>query len=59
MEPVEALVIETIYLDAFLIENPSVAVALLRGVVQRLREVQDRMEGGDRKPPKTTCEMRR
>jgi hypothetical protein len=24
-----------------------VAVALLRGVVQRLREVQDRMVGGD------------
>jgi CRP-like cAMP-binding protein len=51
MEPVVALVIETIYLDPFLIENPSVAVALLRGVVQRLREVQDRMVGGD---PKAT-----
>ena len=46
-EPVEALVIETIYFDAFLMENPSVAVAILRGVVERLRELQERMEGGD------------
>jgi CRP-like cAMP-binding protein len=45
-EPVEALVIETIYFDPFLIQNPSVAVALLHGVVERLREVQDRVDGG-------------
>lgn len=49
IEPVEALVIETIYFDPFLIENPSLAVAILHGVVERLREVQDRMEG--RHPP--------
>jgi CRP-like cAMP-binding protein len=43
-EPVEALVIETIYFDPFLIQNPSVAVAILHGVVERLREVQDRID---------------
>jgi CRP-like cAMP-binding protein len=45
LEPVEALVIETIYFDPFLMENPSVAVAILHGVVERLREVQERVEG--------------
>lgn len=45
VEPVDALVIETIYFDPFLIENPSLTVAILHGVVERLREVQDRMEG--------------
>ena len=44
-EPVEALVIETTYFDPFLIQNPSVAVAILHGVVERLREVQERIEG--------------
>jgi CRP-like cAMP-binding protein len=44
IEPVEALVIETIYFDPFLIQNPSVAVAILHGVVERLREVQERVE---------------
>ena len=48
VEPVEALVIETIYFEPFLIENPSVAVAILRGVVGRLRDVQARLEGGGR-----------
>jgi CRP-like cAMP-binding protein len=43
-EPVEALVIETIFFDPFLMENPSVAVAILRGVVERLREVQERVD---------------
>ena len=43
-EPIEALVIETIYFDPFLIENPSVAVAILHGVVERLREVQERID---------------
>jgi CRP-like cAMP-binding protein len=43
-EPVEALVIETIYFDPFLMQNPSVAVAILLGVVERLREVQDRID---------------
>ena len=46
IEPVEALVIETIYFEPFLMENPSVAVALLRSVVARLRDVQARLEGG-------------
>jgi CRP-like cAMP-binding protein len=46
-EPVEALVIETIYFDPFLIQNPSVAVAILHGVVERLREVQERIERSD------------
>ena len=43
-QPVDALVIETIYFEPFLIQNPSVAVAILHGVVQRLREVQDRID---------------
>jgi voltage-gated potassium channel len=43
-EPVEAFVIETIYFDPFLIQNPSVAVAILHGVVERLREVQERID---------------
>jgi CRP-like cAMP-binding protein len=43
-EPVDALVIETIYFDPFLMENPSLAVAILHRVVERLREVQDGME---------------
>ena len=46
-EPVEALVIETIYFDPFLIQNPSVAVAILHGVVERLREVQERVDRGE------------
>jgi CRP-like cAMP-binding protein len=45
-EPVEALVIETIYFDPFLIQNPSVSVAILHGVVERLREVQERIDRG-------------
>ena len=47
IEPVEALVIETTYFEPFLIQNPSVAVAILHGVVDRLREVQHRIEGND------------
>jgi CRP-like cAMP-binding protein len=46
LEPVEAVVIETIYFDPFLLENPSLTLAILHGVVERLREVQDWMEGG-------------
>jgi hypothetical protein len=41
-------VIETIYFEPFLIENPSVAVAILRSVVGRLRDLQDRLEVGER-----------
>ena len=46
VEPVEALVIETIYFEPFLMENPSVAVAILRSVVGRLRDLQVRLEDG-------------
>lgn len=46
-EPSEALVIEAMYFKPFLMENPSVAVALLEGVAARLREVQDRIDRGD------------
>jgi CRP-like cAMP-binding protein len=45
-EPVEAMVIETMYFKPFLIKNPSVAVHLLEVVAERLREVQDRVERG-------------
>lgn len=45
-EPSEALVIEAMYFKPFLMENPSVAVALLEGVAARLREVQDRIDRG-------------
>jgi CRP-like cAMP-binding protein len=45
-EPVEALTIEATYFRPFLVKNPSVAVTILEGVVERLREVQDRMEQG-------------
>jgi CRP/FNR family cyclic AMP-dependent transcriptional regulator len=51
LEPVEALVIETIYFDPFLLENPSLTLAILHGVVERLREVQDRMEGSHPQTP--------
>jgi CRP-like cAMP-binding protein len=43
-EPVEAMAIETIYFRPFLIQNPSLAVTVLEGVVERLREVQERLE---------------
>jgi CRP-like cAMP-binding protein len=43
-ERVEALAVETMYFKPFLMKNPSVAVALLEGVAERLREVQDRIE---------------
>jgi CRP-like cAMP-binding protein len=45
-EPVEVLTIEATYFRPFLIKNPSVAVTILEGVVERLREVQDRIEQG-------------
>ena len=44
VEPVDALVIETLYFDAFLRQNPSLAVAILHGVIERLRELQDRLD---------------
>ena len=45
-EDVEAMTIEAMYFRPFLIKNPSVAVTLLEGVAERLREVQDRIDGG-------------
>ena len=43
-EPVEAMEVKAIYFGPFLVKNCSVAVQILRGVVERLREVQDRLE---------------
>jgi CRP-like cAMP-binding protein len=43
-EAVEAMAIEATYFRPFLVKNPSVAVALLEGVANRLREVQDRVD---------------
>jgi CRP-like cAMP-binding protein len=52
VEPAEVLTIEATYFRPFLIKNPSVAVTILEGVVERLREVQERIEhdqaGGSR-----------
>jgi CRP-like cAMP-binding protein len=42
VDPTECLVFEAMYFKPFLIKNPSVAVAILEGVVERLREVQER-----------------
>jgi CRP-like cAMP-binding protein len=42
-ELVECLVFEAMYFKPFLIKNPSVAVAILEKVVERLREVQERV----------------
>jgi hypothetical protein len=36
-------VFEAMYFKPFLVKNPSVAVTLLEGVVERLREVQERV----------------
>ncbi len=44
-EPVEAMVFETMHFRAFLIENPSVAVTLLDGVVDRLNAAQQAARG--------------
>lgn len=43
-EPVEAMVLDAMYFRPFLIKNPSVAVTILEGVVDRLREVQERID---------------
>lgn len=47
-EPVEAMTLETMYFEPFLVKNPSVAVTILKGVVERLREVQDRIDRAGR-----------
>jgi CRP-like cAMP-binding protein len=44
VEPVEALRIPGDELQAFLQENPRLAVGMLRSLVERLREVQDRLD---------------
>jgi CRP/FNR family transcriptional regulator, cyclic AMP receptor protein len=44
VEPVEALRIPADDLQAFLSDNPQVAVGMLRSLVERLREVQDRLD---------------
>lgn len=46
-EPVEAMAIEAMYFKPFLMKNPSVAVALLEGLADRLREVQERVGAGE------------
>lgn len=45
-EQVDAMSIEAMYFKPFLIKNPSVAVTILEGVAERLREVQDRIDSG-------------
>jgi CRP-like cAMP-binding protein len=44
VEPVEALKIPADRFHAFLLQNPTVAVGILEQVVERLREVQNRVE---------------
>jgi CRP-like cAMP-binding protein len=44
VEPVQALRIPADGLQAFLLENPRVAVGMLKSLVERLREVQDRLD---------------
>ena len=44
VEPVEALRIPADDFQAFLLEHPHVAVGMLKSLVERLREVQDRLD---------------
>jgi CRP-like cAMP-binding protein len=44
VEPVEALRIAADDFQAFLAANPQVAVGMLKSLVERLREVQDRLD---------------
>jgi len=44
LEPVEALRVPAERFHDFLLQNPAVAVGMLEQVVERLREVQDRVE---------------
>ena len=53
---VEAMVLEAMYFRPFLVKNPSVAVALLEGVADRLREVQDRIDAAAAPGPSTPDE---
>jgi CRP-like cAMP-binding protein len=44
-DPTEVLTIEAMYFKPFLIKNPSLAVTILAGVAERLREIQERVDG--------------
>jgi CRP-like cAMP-binding protein len=44
VEPVEALRIPADGFQAFLLDNPQIALGMLRSLVERLREVQDRLD---------------
>ena len=44
VEPVEVLQIPADEFQAFLLEHPHVAVGMLKSLVERLREVQDRLD---------------
>ena len=44
VEPVEALGIPADEFQAFLLENPQIALGMLQSLVERLREVQDRLD---------------
>jgi CRP-like cAMP-binding protein len=44
LEGFEALEIEVEDLDAFLRENPGVAIATLKIIAERLREVEERLD---------------
>jgi CRP-like cAMP-binding protein len=44
VEPVEALRIPADDFQAFLVQHPQVAVGMLKSLVERLREVQDRLD---------------
>jgi CRP-like cAMP-binding protein len=44
VEPAEALRIPADGFQAFLLQNPTVALAILRAVVERLREVEERID---------------
>ncbi len=46
-EPVEALVVSTMYFRPFLMANPSVAVHILEVVAARLRNLQEELERGE------------
>jgi|SRR5436190_876479 len=44
VEPVTALMISAVDFRRFLLENPTVSIAMLEGLVDRLHEVQERIE---------------
>ena len=44
VEPVEALRIPADDFQAFLLEHPQIALGMLQSLVERLREVQDRLD---------------